>query len=262
MDGKKYKEHQIETLQSAYERLKNENDLKNGWISLISHNFKGTFSNLIQLIEAQENGSISEADFFKLLPQIKQDAANNLQLIADTSIWTKTQRDDYHPDMTEVYVVELFARLKKDFQEILTRKQLRFIYSGDETIQIYADRFLISYVLEKIVHNAFKYSRPGQSVLMTAEEDLEETILSISDQGTGMDENQIKSIFTFDSPVYRGTEGETGVGLSLKIAKNFVHLLGGKIGFESLKGERTTVEIILPRENRKLNAGGRTHTGS
>ena len=251
MDGEKYNEHQIKTLQSSFERLKIENDLKNGWISLISHNFKGAFSNLIQLIEALENGLISEVDFFKLLPQIKQDATNNLQLIADTSIWTKTQREDYDPDMTEVYVVELFARLKKEFLEILTRKQLQFTYSGDETIQIYADPFLISYVLEKIVHNAFKYSRPGQSVIVTAEEDKAETILSISDQGTGMDENQIKSIFTFDSPVYRGTEGETGVGLSLKIAKNFIHLMDGKIKIESLKSEGTTVKIFLPRKNRK-----------
>lgn len=239
--------HQIERLIAENERLRQENNLKNAWISLISHNFKGAFSNLISLIEALEQGSVSKGDFFNLLPEIKLDATNNLQLITDTAAWSKTQREGYKPEPKEWDVVEIYAKLKEAFQEKLANKQLQFIYQGTETIKIYADHDLISFVLERIIDNAIKYSHHGRSIFVTAEETSEESVILIADQGTGMNENQLKSIFTFDSPVYRGTEGETGVGLSLKIVQNFVYLMDGRIEIDSSVNTGTTVKIILPR---------------
>src|SRR5690606_7732256 len=240
--------NQIERLETEIVRLREESQLKNGWIALISHNFKGTFSNLISLIEAQEQGSISEADFFNLLPQIKHDAANNLQLINDTAVWRKTQLEGYESQPSEFDVVELYDTLKEGFEEKLSKKNLRFIYHGTESLKIYTDRSLIAFVLERIIDNAIKYSHPGGVVTMTAETDQEGISLTIIDRGIGMNQNQLNSIFTFDAPVYRGTHGETGVGLSLIIARYFVSLMQSEFEIESWEQEGTTVRIKLPHK--------------
>lgn len=240
--------NQIARLETEIVRLREESQLKNGWISLISHNFKGTFSNLISLIEAQEQGSISEADFFNLLPQIKHDAANNLQLINDTAVWRKTQQEGYESQPSEFDVVELYEVLKEDFQEKLSNKNLRFVYQCRESIHIYTDRSLISFVLARVIDNAIKFSHPGGVVTMTAEADQESTSLAIIDRGIGMNQNQLNSIFTFDAPVYRGTHGETGVGLSLIIARYFVSLMRSEMEIESSEQGGTIVRIKLPRK--------------
>lgn len=240
--------NQIARLETEIVRLREESQLKNGWIALISHNFKGTFSNLISLIEAQEQGSISEADFFNLLPQIKHDAGNNLQLINDTAVWRKTQLEGYEFQPSEFDLVDLYHTLKEDFQEKLSNKNLRFVYQGAEALKIYTDRSLIFFVLERIIDNAIKFSHPGGVITMTAEADQDGTSLAITDRGIGMNQNQLNSIYTFDAPVYRGTHGETGVGLSLIIARYFVSLMQSELEIESSEQEGTTVRIKLPHK--------------
>ena len=62
-----------------------------------------------------------------------------------------------------------------------------------------------------------------------------------------MNPKQTETIFSFDSPVFRGTEGETGAGLSMKIIKKFVSLLNGYIEIESIIKKGTNVSVFLPK---------------
>jgi len=81
----------INELQLKIERLENEINFKNGLISLLSDDSKELFGTLLWLLEELEQKTISEEDFFKLLPQIKKDARKNLQTIQDSVAWLKTQ---------------------------------------------------------------------------------------------------------------------------------------------------------------------------
>lgn len=239
--------NQIEELKVEIARLKKENSLKIGWISLLSHDFKETFSSILILIEALENKSISEADFFSMLPQVKQDTKKNLQTISDTGTWIKMQEHGFKPLLSEIYVFELFIQLKQEFKKNLLEKRLEFTFQGDEAIKINTDRLLIFFILKKIMDNAIKYSHPDGFIFFKVAETHKGATLSITDQGIGMDKNQSETIFSFDSPVFRGTRGEIGAGLSLKIVKNFVYLAHGKIEINSSKNKGTTVSVFLPK---------------
>lgn len=240
-------ENKLKFLEAENERLKRENDLKSGWISLISHDFKEAFSSILILIEALEKKSISEADFFNLMPQIKQDTQKNLKIITDTGTWIKTQSDVFKPQLAEVYAVELFAHLKQEFSRKLKDKQLHFSFQGDETIGIITDRLLISFILKKIMDNAVKYSHPDGSIHFKVTYSGKYIALSIEDQGVGMDKKHVENLYLFDSPVFHGTQGEVGAGLSFKIIKKFVYLINGNIEIESAQNQGTTVSIFLPR---------------
>lgn len=245
MENHKILKNQLEELKAENARLKKESHLKTGWISLISHDFKEAFSSLLMLIEAFENKSISEADFFKLLSQVRQDSKKNLQTITDTGTWIKTQGNGFEPRLSEVYTMELFSQLKQEFQKKLLNKQLQFRYQGDETIIINTDQLLLFFILKKIVDNAIKYSHRDSSIFFKVTEDNNGTTLSIVDQGIGMNKKQIETIFSFDSPAFRGTQGEIGAGLSLKIVENFVSLVRGNIKIKSVENKGTTVSIFL-----------------
>lgn len=236
---------QIEELKAENERLKKESDLKTGWISLISHDFKEAFSSLLLLIEAFENESISEADFFNLLPQVRHDTKKNLQTITDTGTWIRTQGNGFKPRLSDFYAMELFAQLKQEFQKKFQNKQLQFAFQGDEDIKINTDRLLISFILKKIIDNAIKYSHPNSFIFFKVTETKNGITLSIVDQGIGMDKKQTEAIFSFDSPVFRGTHGEIGAGLSLKIVEKLVHLVNGNIKIKSVENKGTTVSIFL-----------------
>lgn len=238
----------VEKLIAENKRLREENDLKTGWISLISHDFKEAFSSLLLLLRTLESESISEADFFKLLPRVRLDAEKNLQTITDTGAWIKSQSNGFRLQISEIYAGELFAHLKKEFQKNLEEKQLQLIFQGDENIMIRTDRLLLSFILRKITDNAVKYSHPGGVIFFEADQKENDIIFSITDQGIGMDEKQVESIFTFDSAVFHGTCGERGGGLSLNIVKNLIHLIDGTIKIQSVKAEGSIVSIFLGRK--------------
>ncbi|AYM99583.1 sensor histidine kinase [Chryseobacterium sp. 3008163] len=238
---------QINELQLKIERLEQEINFKNGLISILSHDSKEIFGNFVFLIEALEQKTISEEDFFKLLPQVKRDAQKNLQTAQDSTAWLKTQYGEFNIKPVKIMVMDLFHHLEENYAVKLKEKNIKFYFKGDPNAFLTTDQLLLEYVLDKILNNAVKYSLPGQDIYLQYFTENSEDIISVVDFGTGIGEKYLSAIFNYDNPVFNGTAGEIGVGLSLKIVKNFVSLLKGNIKIISSENKGTTVSIFLPK---------------
>lgn len=235
----------IKELQIKIEKLENEINFKNGLISILSHDSKEMFGNFLWLIEALEQKTISEEDFFKLLPQVKSDAQKNLQTTQDSSAWLKTQYGEYKIKPVKIMVMDLFHHLEEKYAAKLKEKSINFYFKGDPNAFLTTDRLLLEYVLDKIFNNAVKYSLPRQDIYLQQVTEGDQVILSVIDFGTGMDEKYLSAIYTYDNPIFQGTAGEKGVGLSLKIVKNFISLMHGNIDIFSSENKGTTVSLFL-----------------
>lgn len=235
----------INELQLKIERLENEINFKNGLISILSHDSKELFGTFLWLIEELEQKTISEEDFFKLLPQIKRDARKNLQTIQDSVAWLKTQYGEFNIKPVKIMVLDLFHYLEEKYAAKLKEKNIKFHFKGDHNAFLTCDRLLLEYVLDKIFNNAVKYSLPGQDVYLQELTEGDQVVLSVIDFGTGINEKYLPVIYTYDNPVFLGTAGEKGVGLSLKIVKNFISLLNGNIQIISTENKGTTVSLFL-----------------
>lgn len=233
-------------LQLKIERLENEINFKNGLISMLSHDSKELFGIFLWLTEAVEQKTISEEDFFKLLPQVKSDAQKNLQTVHDTTAWLKTQYGEFEIKAEKIMVFDVFHHLEEKYAVKLKEKEIKFYFEGDKDAFIETDRLLHQFVLDKIVNNAVKYSFPGQDIYLRYLTEDDKDVISVVDCGTGMSEMYLSRIFTYDNAVYTGTAGETGAGLSLKIVHNFVSMMHGNIQIISSENEGTTVSIFLP----------------
>lgn len=235
----------INELQLKIERLENEINFKNGLISILSHDPKELFGTFLWLIEELEQKTLSEEDFFKLLPQIKRDAQKNLQTIQDSNAWLKTQYGEFKIKPVKIMVMDLFHYLEEKYAAQLKEKNIQFYFKGDHDAFLTSDRLLLEYVLDKIFNNAVKYSFSGQDIYLQATTEGDQVVLSIIDSGTGIDEKYLSTIYNYGSPIFLGTAGEKGVGLSLKIVKNFISLLKGNIQITSAENKGTTVSLFL-----------------
>lgn len=239
----------IKELQIKIEKLENEINFKNGLISILSHDAKELFGNFLWLIEALEQKTIGEEDFFKLLPQVKSDAQKNLQTVQDSTSWLKTQYGEFKIKPVKIMAMDLFHHLEEKYASKLKEKNIKFYFKGDHNAFLTTDRLLLEYVLDKIFNNAVKYSFPGQDIHLQVVVEGDQVVLSVIDFGTGMDEKYLSSIYTYDNPIFLGTAGEKGVGLSLKIVKNFISLMRGNIDIISSESNGTTVSLFLPNFN-------------
>jgi two-component system sensor kinase len=100
-------------------------------------------------------------------------------------------------------------------------------------------------ITEEIVDNAFKFSQKGS--LVTVQNTLEDNkfILTVTNQGRGMNPEQISQIgayIQFERKLYE----QQGSGLGLIIAKRMTELYSGELEIQSNPNEKIIVSICLP----------------
>jgi signal transduction histidine kinase len=113
--------------------------------------------------------------------------------------------------------------------------------------QIYVEADRIRQILVNLLTNAHDYSPRGASIEVTARVVGDEVEIAVIDNGPGIPENQLDSIF---ERFVRGDAGLTqrvgGTGLGLAIAKSLVELHGGTIEVESAPGRGSAFRFRLP----------------
>lgn len=110
-----------------------------------------------------------------------------------------------------------------------------------------ADRSMIGQLLRILMDNSVKYTDPGGDIRLFAGETEEGVILSVSDTGIGMKEEDLTHIFERFYRVDKARARETGgMGLGLSIAAAIVQAHGGTISATSESNEGTTVTAVFP----------------
>lgn len=114
---------------------------------------------------------------------------------------------------------------------------------------IKADSDRLRRVFRNLLDNAFKFSAKGATITITTQETTQEVIISITDEGRGIDPDDLPFIFDI---FHRGKNagGHPGQGIGLATVKTIVEGHGGKVKVKSKRGEGSTFTVILPKFER------------
>jgi signal transduction histidine kinase len=228
-------------------QLKDELELKNKYLSLIAHDFKGLFSNILWVLGAYEKKVITEQEFKSMLPELKQNAQINLNTINDTFDWINVQRYEGEIDVKDVNSYKLILELKTSLRESILSKNISISQVGDPNFIFKSNPVLLRFILKKLIENAIKYS------YLDGEIEIESRVVDpfvhffVKDLGTGICDSNLPITFTMNEANFIGTQGEKGGGLSLIIVNDFVKLMNGKIKIYPNRDNKGTIaELIFP----------------
>ncbi len=121
--------------------------------------------------------------------------------------------------------------------------------------QVHAERDRIRQVILNLLNNALKFTPPGGKITLSARQDSANLVVSVSDTGTGMSEEQQKRLFDPYSRVEDDRQRLSGLGLGLALAKKFVELHGGQIWVRTEKDKGSTFSFSLPLAADKKETG-------
>ncbi len=151
-------------------------------------------------------------------------------------------------------------RLVVDFETIINDKfdQLKFLpnfnkivtdVSIKKEVEYIGDRYLICILFNNFISNAIKYAdfgKPENYIYITINIDSEKAVIKIQDNGIGIQKEYVDRIFKM---FFRATELSQGTGLGLYMVREIINKMNGRINVDSVFGEGTIFEIVLPNQN-------------
>ena len=236
----------IENFNKMVEELDSVTILRNDFISNFSHEFKTPIVSIKGYAELIKNGkNLTEEQKQEYLLVIIDESRRLSNLASSTLLMSKL---DSQTSLTETSVFSVNEQLKQCVlvldNEFKAKNLEVKIKLGKMRVNASVD--MLQQVWINLLTNAIKYTPENGIIRITSTELEKEYIVSISDNGMGMNEETLKHIF---DKYYQGdnSHSTSGNGLGLSIAKRIVELSGGKIEASSTEGKGTTFSVRLPK---------------
>ena len=252
---KKLLEKTQEDLLKAEENLKNLADTKNKLFSIMAHDLINPFNALLgfaSLLE-EESNHLNKKEIKEYSSVIYQTANNLYSLLENLLQWSQSQTGKIITRKKMINVSELVQSVENLFQVMANNKEISIYSSVDKNCLAFADYDLLSSAVRNLVQNAIKFSPSGSKIHLSVSCKKGKAILNIADEGIGIRKEDQEKLFRPDKHLStRGTSNETGAGLGLIIAQEFILLNEGRIDLESSPGKGSTFTITLPGKDKSI----------
>jgi signal transduction histidine kinase len=237
-------------LQNSKEELKKINAEKDKFFSIIAHDLKNPFITMLGF------SSMLVTDYFDFndderigyLKEMESVAKKSYELLENLLQWSRSQTGRLEFNPTTINLNEIV----NDVVELLTpqakAKDITITNLLIENNIVFADIEMIKTIIRNICSNGIKFTNRGGNISIYATQNNKNVILSIKDNGIGMDEKTIEGLFSLSSHNSRkGTMNESGTGLGLLLCKEFAEKNKGQLEVFSKVNEGAEFKLTLPK---------------
>jgi PAS domain S-box-containing protein len=236
-------------LLESEKKLKDLNDTKDKFFSLIAHDLKNPFGILLHFskVLSENYNDYSDEEKQKFLAEIYHSTDQSYKLLENLLEWSRSQTGKLKFEPQEIDLSPIAFNSIYLFKNICENKEINIISHIFANTIVFADYNMINTVFRNLISNAVKFTKERGNISISSQK-LDGFIeVTVSDDGIGMDSDTLNKLFQLDSKTLKvGTNGEKGTGLGLILCKEFVERNGGEINVESVSGKGTSFKFKLP----------------
>jgi len=192
----------------------------------VSHELKTPIFNVQGYILTLMEGGMEDENVNKLYLKRAEKSINRLiSIVEDLDSIARLESGEFKLKMEPFNVVKVVEEVMED-QEMLARKQnirLTFDSNYSKPIRVIGDRKRIIEVISNLVNNSLKYGKPGGKTTIGFIDTGESILVDITDNGIGIEEQDLPRIFERFFRVDKSRSRESGgTGLGLSIVKHVI----------------------------------------
>jgi signal transduction histidine kinase len=232
-------------IQQQAEGLQELNTFKDKVLAIISHDLRGPIASLTALITLLEEDLPPDEMLF-VKDGINRQLQSVNELVDSLLRWAASSFRNNDHKAEALPLTNMAQQNINLLQNIAGNKSLYFHNNIPESAIAFGNYDQINIVIRNILTNGIKFTNVNGSITLSATVQTDMIILSISDTGVGMTQEQMNKLFTHAHHTTYGTEGEKGTGLGLLLCKEYVENNGGTITVSSEVNKGTTFIITLP----------------
>jgi two-component system phosphate regulon sensor histidine kinase PhoR len=227
--------HQLETVRKDF-------------VSNVSHELRTPLTSLKALTETLHESVKNDPESTqKFLLLLDQEVDNLTQLLNELIELSRLESGRAPLDRKRISPSVILKAVDEMMRLQAERNGLTFtIHYPDEIVAVSADQERVKQVLTNLIHNAIKFTKPGGSITIIANEQEDKVVFQIEDTGVGIDPDVLPRIF---ERFYKADQSRSsaGAGLGLSISRHIVEAHGGKIWAESEPGVGSKFFFSLPK---------------
>lgn len=239
-------QHQQE-METRSEELERLNQVKDKFFSIISHDLRSPINALSGLLDLMDKGAVKPEELSRHVHELKSRFTHTRTLLNNLLDWTLLQMDklSLQPVRIDIHkIVDENIQLLKS----IPNKQISLHNEVAPETMGFADSNTVNLVIRNLITNAIKFTNDGGEVVIAAQDNDNQLLISVQDNGVGMKDDVLNILFDKTAPyTTRGTANEKGTGLGLILCKEFVEKNGGRIFVESEEGKGSKFSFTIPK---------------
>lgn len=245
-------EERTRALKTSNRKLADVDVTRRKLLADISHEFRTPLTVIRGEAEIAMRGqNKDEAEYRDSFRRIMDQADHTTRLVDDLLFIARVDAGEPRLTMRTVAISNMVETICKEFATKAEKQNVQIEnISEDKEAVVLGDSGRLRQVFAILMDNALRYSEYGGTVNIELTRTRSEIVVSFSDCGIGLTEEEVDQAF---ERFYRGSKAEEharGTGLGLPVAKAIVEAHKGSITLEGKLGEGAVATVKLPAESR------------
>lgn len=239
--------HQRE-IESKTKELQSLLSMKDKFFSIISHDLRSPINALVGILDMLKEGHLTQNELIRLTQSLRVRLDSTRKMLDNLLDWAMMEMNEIMLRREDIQLYN-FVQANLLFFQGSSDKEIKFMNLVKEDIWVNADRNMLDLIIRNLISNSIKFTNQGGEIIISSEALEDEMVtVSISDNGVGMSSDMVKNLFSTTTLLTTlGTANEKGRGLGLRLCKEFVEKMGGKIWVESEEGKGSTFKFTIQK---------------
>ncbi|MBL7775274.1 MAG: HAMP domain-containing histidine kinase, partial [Saprospiraceae bacterium] len=241
------RQHRLIEQQAA--ELQQLDRLKTRFFANVSHELRTPITLILGPIEQVLKNKGLNAGAARALQTAHRNAQQLLTFVQEILDLSRLQSAGAELREQATRLVDFLEETVQNFQPLAESRQIELAFdyhaAPDWTLELDRDKLLK--ILNNLLGNALKFTPAGGRIVLRAEQQTDELLLSVRDTGPGIHSADLPHIFDlYYQSKYPEAKIEGGTGIGLALARELAQLMGGQLRAESAWGEGSIFYLALP----------------
>lgn len=237
---------------AAEEALRQADHNKDRFLATLAHELRNPMAPLRSALETLRLSQPEDSQSFQLYDMMNRQVDQLVRLVDDLLEVSRLTRGKITLRKEPVIINNIVRSALESTEPLIqTMRHRLHLRLPRGTIWLRGDSLRLSQVLINLLNNAAKYTEPGGDIWLTVEEhhgnDQPEVMISVRDNGRGIDATTLPYIFDSFVQLADGTQSDGGLGIGLSIVRTLVDMHGGRVkAISAGPGQGSEFIVTLP----------------
>lgn len=224
-----------DTFNKMFSRLEQSFEEEKQFTSDISHELRTPVTTILAQCELTLEKERNAEEYKNSLAVINRQSVRMKHIVEEMLQYSRLEKSEELPNAQQVNLSKLFMDIAEE-QQARNYRSISIESDIEDGIIITGNSDLLASMINNLISNAYRYGRDNGNIFLSLKQNEREIILSVKDDGIGIDKSEKDKIFNRFYQVDKARtskNGELGIGLGLSIVYETARLHGGYIEVES-----------------------------